>query len=79
MNLIHNISWINQNSHIPSVIMADHVAREIVSREVQKIINEEKELKVNEVRPVEEIEKILPEDDEKEDVEREVKHIDLKA
>jgi ribosomal protein L25 (general stress protein Ctc) len=59
--------------------MADHVAREIVSREVQKIINEEKELKVNEVRPVEEIEKILPEDDEKEDVEREVKHIDLKA
>ncbi|WP_456470812.1 hypothetical protein [Caminibacter sp.] len=79
MNLIHNISWINQNSHIPSVIMADHVAREIVSREVQKVINEDKELKVNEVRPVEEIEKILPEDDEKEDVEREVKHIDLKA
>ncbi len=79
MNVIHNISWINQNSHIPSVIMADHVAREIVSREVQKVINEDKELKVNEVRPVEEIEKILPEDDEKEDVEREVKHIDLKA
>ena len=79
MSLIGQITLINQNTHIPSVIASDAVAREVVSREVQKIVNEEKELKVKEVRPVEEMEKILAEDDSKEEIEREVKHIDLKA
>jgi len=78
--MIHNITWINQNSHIPSAILADHMAREVVSKEFQKILNEEKELKVKEVKPVEEIEKILPEEDAREEVEREARHIiDLKV
>jgi hypothetical protein len=64
---------------IPSAVMADHIAREVVSREFQKLLEEEKVLKVKEVRPVEETEKILAEDDSKEEVEREFKHIDLRA
>lgn len=64
---------------IPSTIASDHVAREVVSKEVQKIINEDKEKKVEEVREIEAVERILPEDDSKEDVEREIKHIDIKV
>ncbi len=75
MSLIHNITWINQNVNVVSLIASDSVAREIASKEMQKIINEEKELKVKEVRPVEESEKILAEDDSKE----KIKHINLKA
>ncbi len=78
--MIHNITWINQNSHIPSVVMADYVGREFVSKEIQKVINEEKERKIEEIRPVEEIEKILADEDEKEQVEKEAqKHIDIKV
>jgi len=51
--MIHNITFINQNSHVPSVVMSDHVAREVVSKEVQKVIEEDKELKVKEIRPIE--------------------------
>jgi hypothetical protein len=65
--------------HVASTMAADNIAREQISKETQKIINEEKELKVKEVRPVEQTEKILPEDDSKEEVERESRHIDLKA
>ena len=79
MSLIGQVTLINQNMHVASAVAADSVAREHVSKEVQKIINEEKELKVKEVRPVEEAEKILAEDDSKEEIERESKHIDLKA
>ncbi|GAB6046057.1 hypothetical protein JCM11957_16560 [Caminibacter profundus] len=77
--MIHNITFINQNSHVPSVVMSDYVAREVVSKEVQKVIEEDKELKVKEIRPIEKIEKILPEDSSKEDIKREAKHINLKA
>jgi len=79
MSMIGQVTLINQNSHVPSVIVSDQIAREVVSKEVQKLNEEEKELKVREVRPVEETEKILAEDDSKEEVEREIKHIDLKA
>jgi hypothetical protein len=79
MSLIGQVTLINQNMHVASAVAADNVAREHVSREVQKIINEEKELNVKEVRPVEEAEKILAEDDSKEEVERESKHLDLRA
>jgi len=48
--------------------MSDYIAREIVSKEVQKVIEEDKELKVKEIRPIEKIEKILPEDSSKEDI-----------
>ena len=80
MSLIGQITFINQNSHIPSIIAADNIAREHFSREMQKVINKEKELKIREIRPIEESEKILPEDSKKRDIERESKnHIDLKA
>jgi ribosomal protein S13 len=80
MSLIGEITLINQNTHVPAVVAGDYVAREVVSKEVQKLLNKEKELKVNEVKEVEEIEKILPEDDAKEEVEREIKnHIDIRA
>jgi hypothetical protein len=79
MNLIHNITWINQNMQIASTIAADHIAREVVSKEVQKILNEEKK-QVEEIKEVESIEKILPDEDAKREVEKEAqKHIDLKA
>ena len=80
MSLIGQIAFINQNSHIPSIIAAENVAREKFSKDVQKVINEEKELKVKEIRPIEESEKILAEESKKRDIEREAKnHIDLKA
>jgi len=79
MSLIHNITWVNQNMQIASTMAADHIAREVVSKEVQKILNEEKK-QVEEVKEVESIEKILPDEDAKREVEKEAqKHIDLKA
>ena len=79
MGLIGQITFINQNMHVASTVAAEHVAREVVSEEVKKIAAKEKEIKVQEVKEVEKIEPILPEDDSKEDIEREIKHIDLKA
>ena len=79
MGLIGQITLINQNMQVPSTIAADAIARSVGSEEVKKIIEKEKELKVKEVKPVEKMEKILPEDDSKEDVEREIKHLDLRA
>jgi hypothetical protein len=79
MSLIGQVTLINQNMHVASIVAADNIAREQISKDTQKIINEEKELKVKEVRPVEESEKILAEDDSKEEIERESKHLDLKA
>jgi hypothetical protein len=80
MNIIHNITWINQNMQIASTIAADNIARETLSKEFQKILNEEKTRKVEEVKEVEKIEEILPDEDAKREVEKEAqKHIDLKA
>ena len=79
MSLIGQVTLINQNMHVASAMAADNIAREQISKDMQKIINEEKELEVKEVRPVEESEKMLAEDDSKEEIEREAKHFDLKA
>ena len=80
MSLIGQVTFINQNSHIPSIIAAENVARGHFSKEIQKIINEDKELKIREVRPIEESEKILPEESKKREIEQEAKnHIDLKV
>ena len=70
MGLIGEVTLINQNIHIPSVLASEYVAREVLSKEIEKITNQEKELKVNKVKEVEKVEKILP--DKK-------RHIDLKA
>ena len=79
MGLIGEITLINQNQHIPSVIASDVMAREVVSRELQKLTEEEKERKIEEVRPVEELEKTLADENEKEQIEKEAKrHIDIK-
>jgi isoaspartyl peptidase/L-asparaginase-like protein (Ntn-hydrolase superfamily) len=72
MSLIGNITWINQNTQISSIVIAENVARDVVSKEVQKVLEEEKELKVKKVTPVEESEKTLTEDDKKH-------HLNLKA
>ena len=79
MGLIGQITFINQNVQVPSTVAADAVARTVGSEEVKKIIEKEKEVKVTKVKPVEEIEKILSDDDSKEDIKREIKHLDLKA
>ena len=79
MGFISEITLINQNTHVPSVVAADHLAREVISEEVKKITAKEKEDKVERIKEVEKIEKILPDDDSKEDVEREIKHLDLKV
>ena len=79
MGLIGEVTLINQNMHVPSIVAADHVAREIVSEEIKKISAKEKEDKVEKIKEVEKIEKILPEDDSREEVEREIKHLDIKV
>jgi len=79
MGLIGEITLINQNQHIPSVIASDVMAREVVSRELQKLTEEEKERKIEEVRPVEELEKTLADENKKEQIEKEAqRHIDIK-
>ena len=77
MGLIGEITFINQNMQVPSTIAADAIARTLGSEEVKKIAAKEKELKIKKIQPVEEAEKILPDDDSKEDVEREIKHLDI--
>ncbi len=79
MGLIGQVTFINQNMHVASTVAADAVAREVGSEEVKKLLAKEKEIKVEKVKKVEELEKILPDDDSKEEVEREIKHLDLKA
>ena len=79
MGLIGQVTLINQNMHIPSIVASDHLAREIVSEEVKKINEKDKVDKLENIKEVEKIEKILPYDDSKEDVEREIKHFDFKA
>ena len=80
MSLITNITWIHQNMQIASTMAADHVAREVVSKEFQKILNEEKERKVEEIREIEKTEEVLPDDDAKRQVEKEAKkHIDIRV
>lgn len=79
MGLIGEVTLINQNMHVPSVVAADHIAREVISEEIKKLSEKEKENKVEKIKEVEEIEKILPEDDSREEVEREIKHLDIKA
>ncbi len=79
MGLIGQVTFINQNMHVASTVAADAVAREVGSEEVKKLMAKEKEVKVENVKKVEELEKILPEDNSKEDIERKIKHLDLKA
>ena len=69
MGLIGEVTLINQNIHIPSVLASEYVAKEVLAKEIEKIKNQEKELKVNRVKEVEKVEKILPDK----------KHVDLKA
>jgi len=69
MSYIGEISLIYQNSHIPSLIASDYAAREIFHKQLQEIINKDKEIKITKIKPVEEI-----------DTEKKAKnHIDLKA
>lgn len=79
MGLISQVTLINQNIHIPSVLASDYVAREVISKEIQKLTALEKEEKVNEIKEVEKIEKIPADDDTREDFEREIRHINLKV
>lgn len=77
MGIISEVTFINQNMQVPSTIAADAVARTVGSEEVKKIMEKEKEIKVTKIKPVEEIEKILPDDDSKEDIQREIRHLDI--
>ena len=69
MGLIGEVTLINQNIHIPSVLASEYVAREVLSKELEKIKNQEKEFEIKKVKEIEKVEKIR---DKK-------KHIDLKA
>lgn len=79
MGLIGQVTFINQNMNVASTVAADHVAREVGSEEVKKLMAKEKEVRVEKIKEVDKIEKILPDDDSKEEVEREIKHLDLKV
>jgi len=57
MGMIGEITLINQNIHVPSVLASEYVGKEVLSKEIQQIMNEKKELKVNEVKKVGEISK----------------------
>jgi len=69
MGMIGEITLINQNIHVPSVLASEYVGKEVLSKEIQQIMNKEKELKVNEVKKVEEISKVS----------ENKKHFDLKV
>ena len=77
--LIGQITFINQNMHVASMAAADVMAREVGNEEIKKIMAKEKETKVEEIKEVEKAEKILPDDDSREEIEREIKHLDIKA
>ncbi len=79
MGLIGQITFINQNMHVASTVAADRVAREIFSNEIKKIIEKEKLDKVEKIKEVEKVEKIFPDNDAKEEIESEIRHLDLKA
>jgi hypothetical protein len=69
--MIHNITWINQNVSIPSLVTSNYIAREVLSKEFEKIVNQEKIDDVKKIRPVEEVSKVKESDNKK--------HLDLKA
>jgi len=77
--LIGQITFINQNMHVASMAASEIVAREAGNEEIKKIMAKEKEAKVEKVKEIEKVEKILPDDDSKEKIEREIKHLDIKA
>ena len=77
--LIGQITFINQNMHVASMAAADVMAREVGNEEIKKIMAKEKETKVEKIKEVEKAEKILPDDDSREEIEREIKHLDIKA
>jgi len=79
MGLIGQVTFINQNMHVASTAAADHVARDVISEEIKQITQKEKKNKVQKIKEIEKAEKILPEDNSKEDIEREIKHLDLRA
>jgi len=59
MELINEITLINQNIHIPSVLASEYVAKEVINNDENEIKNQEKEVKVDEVKKIEKSEKIL--------------------
>jgi len=77
--LIGQITFINQNMHVASIAASDVVAREIGTEEIKQIMAKEKEEKVEKIKEIEKVEKILPDNDSKEEIEQEIKHLDIKA
>jgi len=77
--LLGQVTFINQNMNVASMAISDVVAREVGNEEIKKIIAKEKEKKVEKVKEIEKSEHILPDDDSKEEIEREIKHLDIKV
>ncbi len=85
MGFISEVTYINQNMHVPSAVMADAVAREHLHTELQRLIDKEKEEKTKEVRKIEDLSDVSSNfDKQKEEEMPEFKknnrnHIDLKG
>ena len=81
MNLISQVTNINQNVFIPSYLYAEQLASMKFSDEFNKIAAREKEDKVKEVREVEEANEIdtnIAKDEQRENA-KQTHHLDLKG
>jgi len=82
MSLIGQITNINQNTHIPSHIVSEHLASIKFADEVGKIQAKEKNDEEREIRKIEKthnVDENLTEDEQKEYAKRELKHLDIKG
>jgi hypothetical protein len=87
MGFISEVTYINQNMHVPSAVMADAMAREQFSNQFKRLLAKEKKEKVEEVREIEktaEVSTDIAKDEEKEkdknlELAKSKYHIDLKG
>jgi len=81
MSFVGQVTNINQTMYVPAHIVAEHIASMKFADEFAKIQAKEKKTKVEEVREVEEAQKIdtnLAKDEQRENA-KQVHHIDLKG
>jgi len=82
MNLVGQITNINQNMHIPAHIIAEKIASDKFADEFSKIAAKEKEEEVEKIKDVEEMDKAdndLTKEEEREIAKENIRHIDIKG
>ena len=88
MGFIGEVTFINQNMHIPSAVMADAMAREHLNVQFNRELSKVKDDKIKEVREVEESAEVSTNTTKQEEEEkhknielakRKLHHLDLKG